>query len=103
MMARREGAWWPPSWLMVTIALAIGLVGVGTAVIWYEYADEQDDARRRCEQTVQARADARAMWVKLFEAFPDAAEEAGLVDDLEILIPPLECQDNVWRVVEPVG
>ena len=31
------------------------------------------------------------MWLELFEAFPDAATETGLLDDLENLLPPLQC------------
>lgn len=100
MMSRRQDAWYPPQWLSITFAIAIGLVGIGSAVVWYEYVDEQGDARYRCEQTVRAREDTRAMWLRLFEKFPDDADELGLTYDLERLVPSLECNGGTWKPVD---
>jgi hypothetical protein len=87
-------SWWPPSWLVLTALAATGLTVLAVAVAWYEIADERGELREECEQTVTFRLDNRLMWLELFEAFPEAAVETGLRDDLEALLPPLQCDGS---------
>jgi hypothetical protein len=84
-------SWWPPSWLVLTAVAATILTVIAVAVAWYEIADERGERREECLQTVAFRRENRAMWLELFEAFPEAAVETGLRDDLETLLPPLRC------------
>ena len=92
--------WWPPSWFTALTIAATALGLLGGAVVWYEIADERGENDQRCELAVTAREDSRAMWLELFEVFPDAAAETKLDDDLERLLPPLECDsDGVWHPV----
>jgi hypothetical protein len=86
--------WWPPSWVTLTVAAALGLLAIALATAWYEIADERGENQQECVQTVNFRRENRAMWLELFEAFPEAAEETGLRDDLENLLPPLTCDGS---------
>jgi hypothetical protein len=87
----RAISWWPPSWIVRTVFMALGLGGLGIAVAWYEVSDARHDARAECRQAVEFRRETRAMWLELFAAFPQSAVETGLRDDLENLLPPLRC------------
>lgn len=86
--------WWPPSWLTLTFAAAVALIGVVGAAVWYEISDVRSERRAECLQAVEFRRDNRAMWLELFEVFPEAADETGLRDNLEVLIPPLRCDGS---------
>jgi hypothetical protein len=86
--------WWPPSWVTLTIAAALGLFSIALATAWYEIADERGERRDGCLRAVEFRRDNRLMWLELFEAFPEAAESTGLRDDLENLLPPLTCDGS---------
>jgi hypothetical protein len=89
-----HGSWWPPSWVTLTIAAALGLVTIAVATAWYEVVDERGENKQECVQTVNFRRENRAMWLEMFEAFPEAAVETGLRDDLENLLPPLTCDGS---------
>lgn len=97
----RRISWWPPSWVVRTTLGAVFLAALGIFVAWYEVNDARTDARFRCERAVTVRHETRAMWLELFEAFPESAEETGLRVDLESLLPPLVCVDNT-PIPEPL-
>lgn len=86
--------WWPPSWFTLTIIAAVALLGLAAAVVWYEIADARSERRAECQQAIEFRQDNRAMWLELFDVFPDAADETGLRADLETLLPPLTCDGS---------
>ena len=88
-------SWWPPSWFVAVSVAAFSLVSISGIVTWYEVSDARRDARRACERTVGFRDDTRAMWVELFDTFPDSPAEPALRRALNERLPVLKCVDDV--------
>lgn len=81
--------------MLVTAVIVIGLL---VAVIVNEVADN----RAICERAVVVRDDGRAMWLAVFDLFPDSENIEEMRATLDELLPPLTCppgadQDQIPR------
>lgn len=91
-----------PTWVKVcAVVVAVGIGVIAAVAVLYARYDRNDrernaqlEARQRqvlCERSVQGRDDNRAMWLWLFDQFPDEdVVRLGRVE-LDQRIPRLEC------------
>jgi hypothetical protein len=96
-------------WVAVTTVFVVAAVPV---VVAWQLADVRADEERarqeqaereeqaRCERSVAARDDNRAMWLSLAELFPESEEVELLLTELAERLPRLEC---VNRLTQPIG
>lgn len=77
-------------WMMV-VFVAFSALGTFTLTLIVE---NSNDARLACRRSVEFRDDNRAMWLALFEMFPDNENAAKLHVTLDERLPQLGCVDN---------
>lgn len=79
---------------LIAFAIALSILGVW---LWHRWAEEN------CKDRVQAREDARSMFVWIGEAFGDGESEfvPAMVHELDVRLPALRCVDNRPVPVDP--